>query len=75
MKLRRVKRRHYRGAKTKIFFWGLLGVAAGGGVAWLVYEAFFAPTIVPPGSIIASNGQVITPAQQAQILTPVSLVS
>ena len=72
MKLRRVKR--YRGTKST-FGWGLLGVAAGGGLVWLIYKAFFeTPGSIPAGSIVTSSGQVITPQQQAQILTPVSLV-
>jgi hypothetical protein len=72
MKLRRVKR--YRGTKAT-FGWTALGVIAGGGVVWLIYKAFFeTPASIPAGSIVTSSGQVLTPAQQAQILTPVSLV-
>ncbi|MHB8734646.1 MAG: hypothetical protein ACYC6M_05015 [Terriglobales bacterium] len=74
MKLRRVKRRSYAGLSRKT--WTIIGYSAGAvavaGVGYWLYSYLTSP---PSGSIVTSTGQVITPAQQAQLLTPVPLVA
>lgn len=62
----------FRGTKASGLMWLLGGLAIGAG-AVVIYNVI-TPTTVPPGSMITSTGTVITPAQQAAALTPVSLV-
>ncbi len=70
------RRRSYRGLSrsTSTALWAVGGLALGAGVIW-IWKDFIQQPSVPPGSIVNAAGQVLTPAQQSSLLTPVSLVS
>lgn len=70
------RRRSYRGLSrpTSTALWAVGGLTLGGLAVW-IFKTFIEQPSVPPGSIVTATGQVITPAQQSSLLTPVSLVS
>lgn len=60
-----------RSLNWELIAWAIGGFVIGGAAVWIYKD--MQPTQLPAGTWVTSTGQVVTPAQQASILTPVAL--